>query len=480
MAGSATADSSSKRRFNRGDWLIIGGILAFTLFQLLAFLFKVAQPTDGCFGQTIRTCIGEWETPLRPGDEILTVAGRSVEPDLIEKVPPAPPEWVSGADIPYVVRRDGVELTLQVPLRTMGLTEVARFFALDWESTLISIFSLLIAVWAFRLRPGIPATRLLLISQASSAVTQFFAIGSAGLLSLEVWGIWPSPLADVAGGILALSFGWLSIPALLLLMLSFPIPVWPVSRRPKLSTALIFGVALVMAIAASITGSFLIFLAQLGLYAGLVLLTFLGTTVYIGLRIHDPRIRAQAAWMRLGFAAFSTSPILWVNSLIFPDFGAWLAARGWLNDAFGLVSTLALPLCLGIAITRYRLFDIDVIIRRTLAYTVLTLSLAAIYFIGVVALQALFVRLTGAESTLAVVASTLAIAALFQPLRRRVQTIIDRRFFRRKYDAQQVLEQFARRAQQEEELDAISADLVRTVREALEPVGVTLWLRKRP
>lgn len=137
---------------------------------------------------------------------------------------------------------------------------------------------------------------------------------------------------------------------------------------------------------------------------------------------------------------------------------------------------LAMPFCLRIAILRYRLFDIDVIIRRPLVYSALTLSPGAVYLGSVALLQALFVRLTGEESTLAVVTSTLAIAALFQPLRRRVQAFIDRRFFRKKYDARLLLEQFARCAQQDADLDVRSSDVLTTVQETLAPEGVKLWL----
>jgi hypothetical protein len=140
---------------------------------------------------------------------------------------------------------------------------------------------------------------------------------------------------------------------------------------------------------------------------------------------------------------------------------------------------LSYPLVIGITIFRYRLYDIDTIINRTLAYASLTLTLGATYLVSVIALQALFVRITGQASTLAVAASTLAIAALFQPLRGRVQTFIDRRFFRKKYDAQQVLAQFAQRVQQEADLDTISADVLDTVQETLEPDGARLWLVRR-
>jgi hypothetical protein len=143
-----------------------------------------------------------------------------------------------------------------------------------------------------------------------------------------------------------------------------------------------------------------------------------------------------------------------------------------------MVVVLFLPASLGIAILRYRLYDIDRIIRRTLVYGVVTGVLTAAYFGAVVLLQALFVRLTGQQSALAVVASTLGIAALFGPLRARVQEQVDRRFFRTTYDARLVLEGFAMRARDETDLDALAADLLATVEEALRPEQATLWLAK--
>ncbi len=152
----------------------------------------------------------------------------------------------------------------------------------------------------------------------------------------------------------------------------------------------------------------------------------------------------------------------------------WLEWAGFVILIAALVS---FPISIGIAILRYRLYDIDTLINRTLVYGALTAILAALYFGGIVVLQRAFVALTGEKSTLAVVASTLLIAALFSPLRRRVQGFVDRRFYRSKYDAAKTLEAFSAKLRDETDLDALSGDLVGVVRETMQPAHVSLWLR---
>jgi hypothetical protein len=160
---------------------------------------------------------------------------------------------------------------------------------------------------------------------------------------------------------------------------------------------------------------------------------------------------------------------------------SWEGFSSATNLTFVLQSfaSVLVAVAAGVAILRHHLFDIDLIIRRTLVYAVVTATLGAIYLGAVVLLQGLFVRLTGQESTLAVVASTLAIAALFRPLRNRVQRLVDHRFYRARYDAQLVLERFATRAQRDADIDALAADLLGTVDETLKPERVTLWLVRR-
>jgi hypothetical protein len=151
----------------------------------------------------------------------------------------------------------------------------------------------------------------------------------------------------------------------------------------------------------------------------------------------------------------------------------WLKWAGYALMQVGLVGV---PISMGIAILRYRLYDIDTLINRTLVYGPLTAALVALYFGGVVLLQSLFVVLTGERSTLAIVASTLVIAAMFNPLRRRIQSFIDRRFYRRKYDARKTLEAFSTKLRDETDIEALNDELVGVVRETMQPAHVTLWL----
>ncbi|HEY6041700.1 MAG TPA: hypothetical protein VIX58_06180 [Anaerolineae bacterium] len=191
------------------------------------------------------------------------------------------------------------------------------------------------------------------------------------------------------------------------------------------------------------------------------------------------RYRRSAVVERVQLKWFLSACALFI--LVYP-FGFFITednSPGWSGALFS-VTILFLPVSIGIAILRYRLFDIDVIIRRTFIYSLVTAALALVYFGGVVILQQLFRSLTGAGDDLAIILSTLAIAALFNPLRHRIQDAIDRRFYRRKYDAQQVLAGFAKTARDETDLDKLAERLVDVVQETIQPKNVSVWIRLTP
>jgi len=201
--------------------------------------------------------------------------------------------------------------------------------------------------------------------------------------------------------------------------------------------------------------------------------------VYRYQRVSSPVERQQTRWVVFGVAValVGFTMILTLEATLVSS----LESTGPVGEmvagtvVYGLI--LLIPLSIGVAILRSGLYDIDVIINRTLVYGSLTMMLVALYFGGIVLLQRVFVVLTGQQSTLAVVASTLVIAALFTPLRRRMQSFIDRRFYRRKYDARKTLAAFNARLREETELDTLSGDMVGVVREAMQPEHVSLWLR---
>jgi hypothetical protein len=150
----------------------------------------------------------------------------------------------------------------------------------------------------------------------------------------------------------------------------------------------------------------------------------------------------------------------------------------------GIISSVALgavliglPAAIGVAVLRYRLYDVDVLINRTLVYGSLTALLVTVYVGSIVVLQAVFRSLTGQDSQLTIVASTLAIAALFNPLHRRIQAFVDRRFYRRKYDAAKTVAAFSARLRDETDLAELNEELLAVVRETMQPAHVSLWLR---
>jgi hypothetical protein len=208
-------------------------------------------------------------------------------------------------------------------------------------------------------------------------------------------------------------------------------------------------------------------------------LSLVWSQIYRYRRVSSEAQRRQTRWVVLGttLAVVGTLPFQLPLDFSLVD-GDTPFVLLLLEMGFAL-SMLLVPLSISVAVLRSRLFDVDVLINRTLVYGSLTATLVALYFGGIVVLQRVFVVLTGQRSTLAVVASTLLIAALFTPFRHRVQSFIDRRFYRSKYDARKTLERFSATLRDEADLDALSDDLLGVVRETMQPAHVSLWLCPR-
>ena len=187
--------------------------------------------------------------------------------------------------------------------------------------------------------------------------------------------------------------------------------------------------------------------------------------------------RQQIKWFAYAAAATVSGVVLAYMIPNSVDTPPWVE---WTGYALLIATTPAIPVSIGIAILRYRLYDIDRIINRTLVYGALSVTLALLYFSGVTLIQITFRVITGQEQQpqLVIVASTLMIAVLFNPLRHRMQEFIDQRIYRRKYDAAKTLEQFSSKLRDETDLNALSGDILAVVRETRQPEHVSLWLRE--
>jgi hypothetical protein len=215
--------------------------------------------------------------------------------------------------------------------------------------------------------------------------------------------------------------------------------------------------------------------AMLTTFAGIAI----GSQLYRYRYVSSPAERQQTKWVVFGLVSAGLGTVAFELSISGSPLGQFGALPTLALEACLFGSLLLIPLSIGVAIVHDRLWDIDIVIRRTLVYGILTASLALVYFGSVAMAQAVLHALTGQveQPQLAVVVSTLVIAALFNPLRRRIKSLIDRRFYRRKYDARKTLEAFSATLNQETDLDALSEDLVTVVRGTMQPTHVSLWLR---
>jgi hypothetical protein len=412
-------------------------------------------------------------SPIQENDRLLSVEGIAVAELLAKQffLQPSPsPDWPDGTLLTYVVDREGETLTLAIPVQRYTFAE--RWSAVELGRGLPglvqiagSTFFFVVGVIVFLLRPRQPAAQALMILGTAFL---FNSVGVGDSVTKSFYAYRPSSV-PYDTWTLAIN------PSLMLIVLAFPIPKWPFRRFPHLTTLFLYlwapvtiNVAYLLKLN-SPPGYYqtvnMVYLLQILL---LFVLVF-GSLLHSAFTLREQVARNQLKWVGLGLASF-----------VVPGVGGW--AIGYLIGSFShllaLISVMGwfiMPICLAIAITRYRLWDIDVIVRKTLQYGVLSAMLALVYFGSVVLLQTLFGPVLG-DSPLLLVLSTLLIAAMFNPLRRRVQDFIDRRFYRKKYDAAQVLARFAQAARDEVEMEKLLAALLEVVEETIKPQTVSLWL----
>jgi hypothetical protein len=468
----------SATRFDRtAAWLLIG-VLAFAGLVAALTLALLSRPSDGWLipftdeQQRLAYYYGDGPTPLRAGDQVLAVNGYDVQ--AIYSLPQAlarRPDLGVGQTIVYTVQRAGQPRPVEVPVvwQAPSPAAIARALAhtaadspADWSWPLAA----LLIFWR---RPGSQPARLLLLAMLPHA-----AVVKLGWAATSVVTQLAPPALRLAWEWVTNFWSWLFWPTILWLVLSFPMPVFPLSRWPRLVPPLLYVLPASGVMLSLVTGSEgPVAVALVGALAALLLA--LVVALVNAVRQPNAVARAQARWVILGFTL--SQGVVLAAYLLGITFPGLLTVPAWVLWPLGL----ALPICLGIAITRYRLWDIDVIIRRTLIYSVLTAMLALAYFGSVLMLEGVFRAVTGqGQNALVVVLSTLTIAALFGPLRGRVQAVIDQRFFRKKYDAARTLAGFAAGARDETNLEQLSAHLVGVVNETMQPASVGLWLKKMP
>ena len=475
-----------ERRWTRGAWLTLAAAAGLLLGTTVAAVIGLRYPTDGWTSFQLDSGVYELQeqvtqgpTALRAGDLVVAIDGQPLRRDQLLPLPPNPR---AGQVLRYSLEREGQRLEVDVTLVRRSLSDFGRYAALTVADlsrgalTLVPALSFVVALGVFLLRPGSAAARYLLI------IFSYYGPGNIwwGAENHLYHQTYPLPVA-LALAIPSSGWTWVFFPSWILLALTLPVRKWPLTRFPRLLPVLLYGVPFTL----NLINTYLVLTTGT---AGLIgrLLTFSFTPIVLaflaalfGGLIHnfrtlrDPAMRAQLRWIAFGMGVGYGVPL--GAAAIALTLGQ-LDAQSWATTSLWL--TVLLPIALAIAITRYRLWDIDVIIRRTLIYSALSAVLALAYFGSVLVLESLARALTGqGQNALVVVLSTLAIAALFGPLRSRVQRTIDRRFFQQKYDAARILTGYATAARDEVDLDAISAQLVAVVDQTMQPERVSLWLR---
>jgi len=408
-------------------------------------------------------------SPLRDGDLLIAIDGQPVE-ELLVKRSTMEVQRQAGA-IRYLVIRDSkqLELTGQLTRRSLIPSLVT-----NWSSQLFLVYLIGIAIFVFVHRLDLPSARVLLwmaCLMLGSGLAFFL-----GLRPVDLIRGWPYAVFLLA----AIPLFGLAMAAVVHFSLVFPRKRGFLVRRRWAVPALYLGpwgpylLLLVSGWAAGGTNSerLLLALRLSGVFTLALPALAMAIVIHGYVRHFDSKERRQTRWLVWGGIAVL---LPWFTLSVLPSLLGGEPAVP--QSAVGLM-WLILPTAFAVAILRENMFDIDLIINRTLVYAMLTLTLAALYFAGVTLLQSLFQAVTDQQSPLAVVISTLVIAAIFNPLRAQIQTVIDRRFYRSRYDAARALSEFAVQIRDEVDLQRMQVMVLDTVRETMQPSSLSLWVRE--
>ncbi len=482
------AASVGQPRFDRSSWITLSIILVLAAASLGVVAAAYALPGDGWYID--RGAWGRYRAPifidpvipanleaLHRGDVLLAVDGvpfEQLEAQAASLRPQRPPNWQLGATVHYTVLRQGEAVIVPITLVRTPLFANYHPIILLTDPLLLTFPLFFVAgLLAFALRPRERAAQLLVLY-----CTAFFIDNFVSALAVEpsvadlftVGTYWPRL---ILGNML---WTYFIAPVLIHLFLIFPARKALLQRFPRLVLVAVYGfhgAASLSFVAWNITGHYAsgVTFVSLVNMPGLIFAPI--SLIHSWLTAAEPVARLQARWVAFGLIVGIAGPVvLWISA-------GGLTARTplWQQILFLLLS-LALPVCLAIAILRYRLWDIEIIIRRTLVYSVLSGALALVYLVSVVTLQSLLRVMPGQPQSPAVTAlSTLAAATLFFPLRGRVQRLIDRRFYRRKYDAARTLAAFGLTLRDQTDLEHLARQLLGVVDETMQPVHLSLWLQ---
>jgi hypothetical protein len=408
------------------------------------------------------------QSPFQPGDVLLAIDGHPLD------------DWITGraaspgaSPSTYRIERAGQSIDLVVPL---GPYDALAALGSNWAFAAALVYLFAVGAVVFARRPVLPSARALFL--VSAAVLASSTVYYLGLQARDLRYGWL--LALWAWGSIAL-FG-VALGGLLHFTLVFPRVRPALARRPAWLVLVYAGVwlpylvlvALGWPSAASAASRLSLLLRSTSGISAVYFLLVLASSLWAYRHASSQVERRQIRWTVWGIFV---AEVPWLATDVAPNlFGRPSLLPPQLLGLFWV----AIPATIAIAILRERLFDIDVIIRRTLVYSLLTATLAVIYFGSVVLFQALLAAVPGQnQSALATVLSTLTIAALFRPLRTRAQRIIDLRFYRRQYDAAQALNGFSASLREHVNLDQLSERLVDVVDETMRPAHVSLWIRPR-